>query len=263
MTEPVLHLVKVSLRVPSLMRIARKRRIRPREIDEGYLVHSLFRELWQERAPSPYLLRGSGRQIDAWGYTKVEAQELREHARSFGDPSSVALLEIDDLYSRPMPRFEPGRRLGFHLRACPVSRQGRKRNGESRPLERDVFLARVEHAGAGVSVSREEVYRNWLLARLTPERIGARVDSVRVDSFSRERITRLTEKRAGEVRRARVLERPDVYFSGDLVVEDTRRLRNALENGVGRHKAFGFGMLLIVPPGSRWSPPGTRSYAKC
>ena len=259
MTEQVLHLVKVSLRVPTLMQIARKRRIRLKEIDEGYLVHSLFRELWQERAPSPYLLRGSGRQIDAWGYTKAGAQELREHARSFGDPSSVALLKLDDLYSRPMPRFEPGRRLGFHLRACPVSRQGRKRNGESRPLERDVFLARVEHVGAGVTVSREEVYRDWLLARLTLERVGARVDSIRVDSFSRERIMRLTQRRASEVRRARVLERPDVYFSGDLIVENTRRLQNALKNGVGRHKAFGFGMLLIVPPGNRWSPPGMRS----
>ena len=41
--------------------------------------------------------------------------------------------------------------------------------------------------------------------------------------------------------------RPDVTFRGTLQVTDPDRFHALLARGVGRHRAFGFGMLLLRP----------------
>ncbi len=40
---------------------------------------------------------------------------------------------------------------------------------------------------------------------------------------------------------------PDVSFTGVLTVADPDRFATLLAHGVGRHAAFGFGMLLLKP----------------
>ena len=52
--DEALHLVKVPFRLDSLMKVARQRRLPVRDLDTGYLAHSILRELWQERAPAPF-----------------------------------------------------------------------------------------------------------------------------------------------------------------------------------------------------------------
>ena len=43
------------------------------------------------------------------------------------------------------------------------------------------------------------------------------------------------------------MEGPDVGFSGVLVVHDGEKFARLLSHGVGRHTAFGYGMLLLRP----------------
>ncbi|MEE8524028.1 MAG: type I-E CRISPR-associated protein Cas6/Cse3/CasE [Thermoanaerobaculia bacterium] len=47
-----------------------------------------------------------------------------------------------------------------------------------------------------------------------------------------------------------VPERPDALLTGTLEVTDPDAFATLLARGVGRHRAFGFGMLLLRPPGS-------------
>lgn len=248
-----LHLVKVPLRSDKLMAIARRRGLPLREIDDGYLCHCIMRELWQERAPAPFVLRGSGRTLNAWGYSPADAKTLVEHAQAFGDPSLLAAIsDIESLVSKAMPRFRAGRHLGFLLRACPIVRLARATNGHSAGAEVDAFLARCFAAGREVVVSREDVYRDWAAARLNQQAItGATLTRVRVAGISRERLVRRTQ---GDGRKAHRLERPDVRFEGDLVVVDGERFNAWLAHGVGRHRAFGFGALILVPPGTSYAP---------
>jgi CRISPR system Cascade subunit CasE len=42
---------------------------------------------------------------------------------------------------------------------------------------------------------------------------------------------------------------PDVILAGELTVADAEGFLALLARGVGRHRAFGFGMLLLSPPG--------------
>lgn len=249
MAEETLHLVKVPLRADRLVAIAKRRQISVRSLDEGYLAHCLLTELWQASAPAPFVLRGSGRTLDAWGYSRLDAYALIEHARAFGDPSVLGALEgVEAIASKAMPRFEKGRRVGFLARVCPVARLASARDGHRAGAEVDVFLSRCFSTEPAVAVSREAVYREWFAGRIgDPAVAGARLDQTRVAGIARARLVRRTQ---GSQREAKSLERPDVRLEGDLVIEDGDAFLRLLARGIGRHRAFGFGALIIVPPGT-------------
>lgn len=244
------HLVKIPLRPEKLVALARLRGVNVRDLDEGYLCHCVLRELWQELAPAPFVLRSRGRTLDVWGYTAADGATLIDHARAYGDPALLAAIsDVSLIASKTLPRFEPGRRVGFLLRACPVVRLTNGTTRDRPRAELDAFDARCRTLPTTTFVSREEVYREWLLTRLNqPEITGASAGPVRVAGFSLERMVRRTQ---GTTRRAHQLTRPDVRFEGDLVVVDGDRFTRWLAHGVGRHRAFGFGALILVPPGTQ------------
>jgi len=240
-----LHLIRARLRMPALLRFARDAGVDAR--DPGYLVHLLLRRVFGEIAPQPFHLEESRSAPLLWGYAAVDATILQERL-AFADPLAAAAIDPQTLASRPMPvHFAPGRRLGFRLRACPVVRSRRLR-GDGRPVEVDVFLARALVA-PGEPVDREAVYRDWLAARLGDR--GARVERVRLVRFLQGPLVRRTgggrphplRSPAGGLGR-----RPDVTFEGVLEVVEPGAFARALARGVGRHRAFGHGMLLLRPP---------------
>lgn len=249
MSDQALHLVKVPLRADKLAAIARRRQIRIRDLDDGYLVHCLLTELWQESAPAPFVVKGSGRTLDAWGYSRLQALELIDHARAFGDPSILDALDgLERISSKAMPCFDKGRRIGFLVRVCPVTRLAKATNGHRVGAEVDVFLSRCFAAGPDIAVSREAVYRDWFTSKLCDTgTVGASVARVSVAAISRVRLVRRTQ---GGEREAKSLERPDVRLEGDLMIEDGDAFVRFLSHGVGRHRAFGFGAVIVAPPGT-------------
>lgn len=241
----LIHLVKVPLRPDKLVRAARARQLPLRDVDEGYLCHCILRELWQAMAPTPFVLSERGRVVELWGYSAADAERLVDHARAFGDPSVLSVIHVlDGIASKPMPRFRAGRRLGFLLRACPIVRLAQARNGHAAGAEVDVFLARCFAAG-DEPVSRDVVYRDWLAAQINRDITGVTLKGARVVALSRRRLFRRTQ---GTERRGGRLERPDVRFEGELVVADGDRFNAWLAHGVGRHRAFGFGAVILAPP---------------
>ncbi|GHE81823.1 hypothetical protein GCM10019059_44550 [Camelimonas fluminis] len=50
------------------------------------------------------------------------------------------------------------------------------------------------------------------------------------------------------MRKGRRIEGPDATFHGSLVVTDPEAFTILLARGVGRHRAYGYGMLLLRPP---------------
>jgi CRISPR system Cascade subunit CasE len=85
--------------------------------------------------------------------------------------------------------------------------------------------------------TREEVYLSWLADRLGS---AATLDltSSRLASFER------SEAR----RNGRRVEGPDAVIHGTLLVGDPGAFTEALAKGIGRHRAYGYGMLLLRPP---------------
>lgn len=241
-----LHLHKISLRTEAVAAFGKKRGLWARDFDEGYLVHCLLRQLWQDAAPTPFVVKSHGRLLEVWGYSASASGALLDHMRAFSDPELVATVE--GVSSKEMPTFDAGRRVGFLLRACPVVRLSKGRSGHRAGAEIDAFLVRCFAVGPEVRVCREEVYRDWLSLRLSKaDETGCRLERIALAAIGRERFSRRTQ---GSDRQAHRIERPDVRFEGDLVVTDADRFRRWLSHGVGRHRAFGFGAVILVPPGT-------------
>ena len=153
--------------------------------------------------------------------------------------------------SKRMPsHFKPGRRLGFDLRLRPVRRlrgdlaDPKLGRAWSKGAEVDAFRLEVmrrfpsgwaDSAAGRAGVTRESVYAEWLC-----ERFGnaVAVEECRLVSVSRSRAVR--GKNGGP-------EGPDVILHGTFAVANEETFARLLGNGVGRHRAYGYGMLLLRP----------------
>jgi len=91
--------------------------------------------------------------------------------------------------------------------------------------------------------TRESVYLDWLGERLARAAVLER-DACRLASFRRTRTIR------GAARR-KPSERPDAVLHGVLRVVDAAAFGDLLQRGVGRHRAYGYGMLLLRPAAPR------------
>lgn len=206
--------------------------------DLGYALHTLLAATFGEVAPKPFRHFGDARGLLAYSAHDADALQL---AVQMAAPDVHAALGLERFATRSFPTdWASGRRLGFEVRVRPVLRTNAGR-------ERDVFQVAAEKFGDDeLPVSREAVYGEWLTREL------ARGDAACIDSLSLDAFRLSASLRKGGVangkRTGRRVSGPDVLFSGELTVRDPAGFATLLARGVGRHRAFGFGMLLLRPP---------------
>ena len=240
--------------------IVRRGLIKRGTFDEGFALHILLSELFGKSELQPFRLMSPRRRRMAtlYAYTDVDLESLQKIANLAG-PDNIEVLNPKDMLSKPMPtEFEPGQRLGFNLKVRPTRRIGKtipEPNGENslaKGSEVDAFLlnawrnfpdgkrnADVSAKAAGET--REKIYLAWLAERLD----GAATiekDQCRLVSFKRSRAFR------GD---GRGPDGPDATLDGTLAVSEAEEFSARIRRGVGRHKAYGYGMLLLRPPGKR------------
>lgn len=240
------HLVELRLDTAALVRFARDRGLLHPTGDEdmGYAIHAWLRAAFGQRAPGPWrLFMDSRRPTRVLGYGADDSEELRRAMAEFADPVVMAACPDGerDVHSKEMLGWRPGRRLGFEVLCSPVGRDSRT------GVEKDVFLMRAREEKTGAP-SREDTYATW--ARQQIEKLGGvKVDAVSVTGF---RLVRLLRRPGGngQKRRASILVRPQVLVRGELTVTDPQAFDHILVHGIGRHRAFGYGMVLLRPPQS-------------
>lgn len=233
-------MVELQLSLPALLRFLRGQGLDRLAMDDdlGYGIHAWLAAAFGDMAPGPWrLFQGRGRPPRILGYSSYEALQLQERMATFADPMAAAVCPVDGIASRPMPSWREGRRLGFEVQACPVGRKARS------GIEKDIFLIRADHEQG--PLDREAVYCQWLRDQL--ERDDAlSVGGVRVAGFRMVRVTRRSQGGPGE-RKGRSLSRPQVLFRGELTIRDPVAFHSVIARGVGRHRAFGYGMILLRP----------------
>ena len=149
-------------------------------------------------------------------------------------------------------QWRTGRRLGFEIRVRPVSRLLKPLPAAdgafAKGAEVDALLIEaLQRFPAGEAAeanmlqagrSRVAVYADWLALRLK----GAATlqAGVRLTRFQRLRAARKDYSPGG----------PDAVLQGSLIVDDPAGFQQLLSQGIGRHKAYGYGMLLLRPPRS-------------
>jgi CRISPR system Cascade subunit CasE len=215
--------------------------------DYGYAFHALLGTTFGELSPRPFRYLDLRQGLLA--YTDADLGALRLNA-GLAPPDISRALGLEHLAARPFPTaWRTGQRLGFEVRARPVVRTSGGR-------ERDAFLHAIEGVAApdkaaehGNLVQRAATYAEWL-ARNLGRNDAARIVDARMDAFRLTRVLRKGARGANGRRRSTHTSGPDVVFKGQLQVGNPDAFRDLLARGVGRHRAFGFGMLLLRPASS-------------
>jgi CRISPR system Cascade subunit CasE len=231
------------------------------EADEGRALHHLLCETFGKGVLQPFRLmpgRNGVRTAHLYGYTNVNEADVRQSALEAGPPEAGRILDLTGLAMKAMPEtWAVGRRLAFDVRVRPVRRLRTALQGWSREAARARPASRAEPIKAGAEVdafvvarlrahpgglpetegpSREDVYRDWLRERLAPAALLAG-DATRLVAHERSIVLRGGQR----------LEGPDVTLHGELTITDTAMFTKLLAHGVGRHTAYGYGMLLLRP----------------
>ncbi len=241
----ILHLVELPIAMRALHHWAGRRLPSP-DLDEGVALHHLLAETFGPAVLQPFRLMVAPRARDGslYAYAAVDAETLRNTARASLTPDLAAVIRLDQLRSipRPFATWQEGQQLGFDLRLRPVVRlasdlHGKDDHGASvnfrKGAEIDAFLSEVLR---GRSASREGVYLRWLADRLSP---AATLD------HSASRLARF--ERARILRDGRMVDGPDAVIHGTLTIGDPEAFATVLAKGVGRHRSYGYGMLLLRP----------------
>lgn len=258
-----LHLIHMPLDMRSFNRWAGERDlIRRRTFDAGYAFHILLSSMFGKAVLQPFRLFASERRRKAalYGYSDADQTELRRLAAAVATPDCEAVLDPRRLRSKPMPtNFEQGERLGFDLRLRPVRRVRSEvhdsQRGSSLTRGSEVDAYRLElirrfpaasgtppsSAAANAGVTRQSVYAEWLSERLGD---AASVEHCQLAAFQRTRAIR--GDKGGP-------EGPDAVLHGTMTVGSHAEFARLLRKGVGRHRAYGYGMLMLRPP-SRPAP---------
>lgn len=238
-----LHLIELPISLRALHQWAGRRKLGE---DEGLILHHLLGESFGPSALQPFRLMVAPRARDGslYAYADQDAATLAAQAQATLTPDLAETLDLRHLRSLPRPAmWTPGQRLGFDLRLRPVIRlasplQAQTETGTPLTLRKgaevDAFLAGALRDQAA---DREATYLDWLAARLAP---AASLDrgASRLASFERSRV----------MREGRRIEGPDAVIHGTLTVTDPAAFADLLARGIGRHRAYGYGMLLLRPP---------------
>lgn len=241
-----LYLIQANVQLGPLYRWAGRRQLMPTAFDEGYALHCLLNGSFGEGVFRPFRLmsvRGAS-EASLYGYSTLNVDELENAAASYAEPEFSTI--VAQLKSKQMPEsFSTGRTLGFDLKIRPVRRNRLKEGGS--PQERDAYqvaaMAQGAVSGATPSaLSREDVYLKWLVERLSAN--GAELNpqrNAKLVSFQRVLAIRRAGQRKGT-------EGPEAIIQGEITVTDSALFQQLLHRGVGRHCAYGYGMLLLRPP---------------
>ena len=166
-------------------------------------------------------------------------------ASIFRGPVQGASDQHEGYRLRPFPtHWATGQVLGFEVRVRPTVRAAKG--------EQDAFLHAVAQA-QGEPLLREAVYTQWLREHLGVREGAAReawqgaveLLDVQLTAYQRLTIVRRGQAQAGEGRHGRAIDGPDAVLKGRLRVVDPAAFAQLLARGVGRHRSFGFGMLLL------------------
>jgi CRISPR system Cascade subunit CasE len=205
--------------------------------DLGYAFHAALKAAFADLAPQPFSYR-AGQGLLAY----TQQAEALQAACALATPEVADMLGLDaspqspGLLVRAFPQsWKVGQLLAFELRVRPVVRKGDK--------ELDAFLSAVERLSDAVP-TREAVYADWL-----KRQFGAAADlhEVRMTEFRLSSVLRRGAIQAESPRPKHHVHGPDATFAGVLQVRDDKAFAALVARGLGRHRAFGFGMLLLKP----------------
>lgn len=225
-----LHMINIPIDLAALRKNAA---IRGYDGDEGLALHHFLSETFGKSVLQPFRLMAA-QGANLYAYTSVDLNTLSETAKAVATPEILSVLSIDEIKQKTMPSaWSVGKRLGFELRTRPMKRLKEAAGNFRKGAEIDAYLLhRIRHDGD--KKSRSNIYSEWLDHRVSE---AFSIDHLRIKSLQQTAIKRNSKQQQG----------PDVIYTGNLTINDGQNFQKKLVSGVGRHCAYGYGMLLLRP----------------
>lgn len=255
-----LHLVRLPVNLRALAAFAVGNRVS--DDDGGYALHLALRQRFGTAGPQPFRLfpehpehRGGphllGYLADTNAFTDAAALPTAD------DTLGHVFSALADAPKAMPETWRAGARYGFEVRVRPVVRFGDRIKAAraaseaakapdgwyARAGEVDAWIAARTRPGGDPAITREAAYLGWLRSRLA--------DAAELEGDTELKLLRRVRTRRsthGKPGRGQV-EGPEAVIGGTLTVRDPAAFAHALGRGIGRHTAFGFGMLLLSAPG--------------
>lgn len=248
-----LQLVRLLPDMAALARWVAATRQRALQEDTGYALHAALRATLGDLAPKPFALLERPGSLQLIGYSPRPADDLVQAMAQaeISEPGAAAALGLDrpgHIVVKPMPgSWRAGERLSFEVRVAPVVRS-RQQPGGGYPEIDAAFHPSFATVAAG---DREAAHRAWLARELARGQAATLV-AARSLSFRLAPMSRRHAQPAGQHgrRTAQPGLLPDLTVRGQLQVQEPAAFHALLARGLGRHRSFGFGCLLLAPPGA-------------
>jgi CRISPR system Cascade subunit CasE len=177
-----LHLLRIPLHVPPLLRFAAGHGITQEDETLGYTLHAWLTALFGDGSPKPF--RHIERRSEVLAYSLHPAADLLERARAFASPQAWAALDADGVASKPLPvHWRIGTRLHLEVLTCPVTRKGDE--------EKDLYLRALDRLGEAAP-PRGEVYHAWFARQWEGAVRLEQVELVGISARSRLLVARAT-----------------------------------------------------------------------
>lgn len=253
-----LGMIDIRLNQKELVKFAEYQGINTfRDEDMGYAVHAWLKAAFGDMAPKPYRFMTPQRRVASMDIPQLLAYTCHTPSEMSGlldkaDRRILAVSSTNDVFAwKTMPtQWREGVSYAFEVLACPVTRRGKPNGGDKKAQnEKDVFLRAIDRAKAlgqdTNQLDRCKVYCDWLVGQMGN---CVAINDLRVEGFRRVFMLRKTRKTEETGKRnQQKLERPLALFAGRLEVTNGAEFSSLLARGVGRHRAFGCGMILLRP----------------
>ena len=230
-----LYLMRAEIDMVNLSRFAAERR----HSDPDRTAHCLVLESFgKEHAPRPFIVKTRQANQNLEGhllaYAQTDAQTLIKKADQHQKLAHSAVMNPNTIKTVNIPNnWEVGQPIRFQIRVRPTKRAS-SRDIHRGGSESDIYLKVAD------THTRAEAYCEWL-SDILKHRAGldSRPENMQLSNFALRRIKRQNS--------SNWITGPDATITGLATITDPQAFHSALKNGIGRHKSFGYGMLLITP----------------
>ncbi len=230
-----LYLMKADLDMVNLAKYAAEQH----HSDPDRTAHCLVTESFgRAQMPKPFVIKtrvtDGALKGTILAYTPLSTEELRAIAHHNQRLAHSAVLDPSTINTVGVPdQWVEGQSIHFEVRVRPTKRTS-SREPQNPNTEQDIYLGSTENS------SRAETYCQWL-SQLMQRQGGLQPipETMAMIHFARRRVRRQNTSKwtAG----------PDATISGVGTVINPDRMKLALAEGLGRHKGYGYGMLLLRP----------------
>ncbi len=243
MSNP-LYMHKIFIHAKPFYGFCNERKLLTSDCDEGYALHSFLCELFGEQAQKPFFVTDRNfKHLTLLAYSPYTKKELQIRASTFADPSLYDALDWECYSEKPLPmKWTENLKLGFQIKLCPIKRLSNDNHHQKPGYEKDAYLSYLDaNKDQEHKKTRFEVYEEWGKEQLEKE-LALLVEGIKVKHFQL-----VNFQRRNKDREIVVSKRPEVIIHGTFSIKNEAQFLKILQEGIGRHRAFGFGMLLIQP----------------